>query len=54
MKKKYRINGITLVFWKESGTVWCKADGVVYCCTSDELPQTKEQAVKMAETAWAW
>ncbi len=55
--KQYKLGGTVVKFWKESGTVFCKVDEMgadVYVCKSDELPQTKAEALKLTETAWIW
>ena len=52
--KMFKTKGVKFVFWKEAGSVFCSVNGLVYCCTAKNLPTTKEDALKMAETAWIW
>lgn len=58
MTKAFTINKRKIVFWYEGKTLFCKIGhpyGEVYCCGVRALPQTREEAIKLLETAaWAW
>lgn len=46
----------TLVFWYEGKTLFCKVEGMpdIYYCGHKAMPETKVQAMRIAETAWVW
>lgn len=47
----------TLVFWYEGKTLFCKIEEMgadVYYCGHKAMPETKVQAMRLAETAWVW
>lgn len=55
--KKFRMEGVTVVFWKECGTLFCKVSEMgadLYCCGDRQMPKTKEEALKLTEVAWLW
>lgn len=55
--KQFELEGFTVVFWKEAGTVFCRVDEMgadVYVCRTDTLPQTEAEALALTETAWIW
>lgn len=55
--KKFKVRGGTLVFWFEGKTLFCKVKEMgtdIYCCGDKQMPETKIQALRYAETAWIW
>ena len=55
--KEFKLNDVEVVFWYEGNTLFCKVDEMasdVYCCGTQSMPETEEEALKLAETAWIW
>ena len=54
--KVYTLNGADVLFWIESGTLFCRLvdDLDVYCCGSRRMPETEAEALDLIQTAWIW
>lgn len=55
-KGEREIRRAGLTFWLEGKILFGKiiSTGLVFCCGSKPMPETKEEAFEYMKTAWIW